>query len=493
MIRSLSVGLIVALTVGLPTQAGAEPASEASASPTADKTGTARESVDYLIARYGVTEAEAMRRLSLQLRSATMIEQVRAATGGALLDAWLDHTAGGKLTFLTNEPDKTRQALGGGFDPANMQIRHSRHTAAQLQAAALRVSGRLQGLTGAQVDTDLRNGKVVVRYRGDDAVSRAADVRRMVGGPAESGVAVEVDSQVSAVGEQRACGNLACDTPMRSGVRLNVRRNNGSWGTCTSGFNVRGSNGLYYMLTAGHCVYSTTNAPGTVRQFVFSNGLPVAWEHTNGVASDPTSVADANYYEAPDNGGKQYRDWSLLPYQTSGANWAGYWLANRTKRNLVQTTCVAPSPQPCANGTYSITGLATHAQITAGSVVCATGTGTATAYPAIAPYTPGTRCGEIITKYMNDYYDENLPGGTDGQGYGLKVNICSRSGDSGGPLFSQLDGKAYGILSGGVPRAGLPCDTTAAENGVYSPVSEILSSASTRTGITMSLITTALG
>ncbi len=45
---------------------------------------------------------------------------------------------------------------------------------------------------------------------------------------------------------------------------------------------------------------------------------------------------------------------------------------------------------------------------------------------------PGTRCGEVTS--------------TNG---GFVTNICSRKGDSGGPLFSEATGYAYGILNDG--------------------------------------------
>lgn len=118
-----------------------------------------------------------------------------------------------------------------------------------------------------------------------------------------------------------------------------------------------------------------------------------------------------------------------------------------------------------------ITGHVPWSAIQTGWVVCATGA----AYTpkagekyvdsgAGAGYLPGTRCGEIIGK-------------TSG---GIDVRICARPGDSGGPLFTETDGKALGILSHGDPGQGA-C-TNPNERNSYAPVSTILDRANARTG-----------
>lgn len=124
-----------------------------------------------------------------------------------------------------------------------------------------------------------------------------------------------------------------------------------------------------------------------------------------------------------------------------------------------------------------------------GTVVCATGTGTGVIYAENVGYTPGTRCGQIQNKQMYDY----CASCSNASGRGLKVDICSRPGDSGGPLWSQAEGQAYGILSGGPSRSGACNMSHPDEFGVYSPLSEDLADASAKTGITMSLITTSNG
>jgi streptogrisin C len=101
-------------------------------------------------------------------------------------------------------------------------------------------------------------------------------------------------------------------------------------------------------------------------------------------------------------------------------------------------------------------------------VLCATGTGDMDPNNGYKNSTtlPGTRCGEIT--------------GTNG---GIVTNICSRKGDSGGPLFSELSGRAYGILNGGTAGVG-NCPTTSpgSEWSQYSPLSKIFTDVNTRVG-----------
>ena len=60
------------------------------------------------------------------------------------------------------------------------------------------------------------------------------------------------------------------------------------------------------------------------------------------------------------------------------------------------------------------------------------------------------------------------------------MRICARPGDSGGPLFTEADGKALGILSNGDPGQGA-C-TNPNERNSYAPISTILERVNARSG-----------
>lgn len=465
----------IVLTVGMSLLA---PVSGGATQPAPQDDPVTRASMDYLVATFGVTEAEARRRLDLQDRVDGLVKAVRDAVGDELHEVWIDQAGGGKLRFLTSRPAQARAALGTSTEVA---VDPSRFTSAQLRAAEAEVRTRLAGLPDVEVAADPANQRVDVRYGGADRavagrVSAASGTRA---GPA---VPVVTETAPETAGKPRACGLLMCDPPMRGGVRLHVRRDNGDWGSCTAGFNVRGSNGWIYLLTAGHCVLGGGKEK---RQFLFHNGLPVVWEpHASGDHTDPNSPPDLRYAR----NSPPKLDYAILPYQIqpNGRGWHRYWIEDRRSHNLVQASCVSPSNQTCSSGAVAITSVRRWADMTNGTVVCATGTGTAAIYPPNYGYRHGTRCGTIKTKYMNTY----VTGSPTGRG--IKVDICSRDGDSGGPLFDR-SGRAYGILSGGPERTGACNLSDPQDYSVYSPVELNLQDVSSRTGVTMSVITTAGG
>jgi streptogrisin C len=141
----------------------------------------------------------------------------------------------------------------------------------------------------------------------------------------------------------------------------------------------------------------------------------------------------------------------------------------------------------------AITGKRTYGELQSGWIVRATGTGSGDVYTDDVGYVAGTHCGSIVTTQMDTYQS------AEPWGWGIKVDICSRDGDSGGPLFNQVDHMAYGILSGGPPRDDGrnpfgPCDLSQPwEYSVYTSIDEDLKQATSQTGVTMSLITTPNG
>ncbi|HEX6469749.1 MAG TPA: hypothetical protein VF069_11690 [Streptosporangiaceae bacterium] len=88
--------------------------------------------------------------------------------------------------------------------------------------------------------------------------------------------------------------------------------------------------------------------------------------------------------------------------------------------------------------------------------VCSSGVNYQDSYDAGAgaDYLPGTRCGRVTSTDV-----------------GINTDICARDGDSGGPLFSELDSAAYGILEGNTGLKG-PC--VAGELNNNTPISTIM-------------------
>ncbi|MBM0236494.1 trypsin-like serine protease, partial [Micromonospora sp. ATA32] len=236
---------------------------------------------------------------------------------------------------------------------------------------------------------------------------------------------------------------------------------NGTVGGCSVGFNVRARTGAYYLLTAGHCVVGArhTHVDSTWHQYLGPK-VPVGVESTSPVLAQ-------NAYP---------NDYAVMPYQAGAFSRWAYPRRVTDPRSLVTYWCVPDNPHCGAQGSrdVAITGYVAQSAIQVGWVVCATGSAytpkageTYVDSGAGAGYLPGTRCGEITGK---------------GSG-GIDVRICARPGDSGGPLFTESDGKALGILSHGTPGQG-PCSNPD-ENNSYAPVSTILDTVNAKTGGTL--------
>ncbi len=222
-----------------------------------------------------------------------------------------------------------------------------------------------------------------------------------------------------------------------------------------------------WVLTAGHCMATKTNNTPTQH-----NGTPVLQQH--GI--------EKNSYPY---------DYAALPYVDDAA--ADRWLEGQTGRNRVLKYCRnggmdSNFDTPCGEQATSvdeyITGTRALAEIKAGWVVCATGTGSNVVnYPdshdsgAGTGYLVGTRCGRVLSTDV-----------------GINTDICARPGDSGGPLFSQVDHTALGILEGSQQSRQGACQ--AGELNNYVPVETVITDLNARIagqGSVFSVITTPNG
>ncbi|SCL65407.1 streptogrisin C [Micromonospora citrea] len=411
-------------------------------------------SVAYLRDRYRIDTDEAVRRLALQELSAPLAASLASRFPAAYGGMWLDQAAGGVLTVAATTVEPVRAAVADLPDAAHVRVVPARHPLRQLTEAATRLAATLDATAGADVVVDERANEVVVltgdRIRADEP--RLADALRAAGVPARA------RARIAGSVVQKACDPRDCpQAPMRGGIRLDVPRDDGTVGGCTTGFNVIVGVRTPYVLTAGHCVVGGRHqlVDRTWHQFLGPK-VPVTVESTK-----PRLAENAYPY-----------DYAVMPYQPGAIGRWAYPVGATQVPSLVNYWCVPDNPR-CAtrgSGDVAVTGHVPWSAIQPGWVVCATGA----AYTpkageqyvdsgAGAGYLPGTRCGEIIGKASG----------------GIDVRICARPGDSGGPLFTEADGKALGILSHGDPGQGA-C-TNPNERNSYAPVSTILDRANALT------------
>ncbi|MCM0674721.1 S1 family peptidase, partial [Micromonospora phytophila] len=364
---------------------------------------------------------------------------------------WLDQAAGGILTVAATSVAPLTAAVAGVPDAAHVRVVPARHPLRELTGAAARIATALGAAAGTDVVVDQQANEVVV-LTGDRI---AADDSRLAGALGAAGVPARARDRIADTAVPKSCDPRYCaQAPMRGGIRLDVPRDDGTVGGCTSGFNLTISGRTPYVLTAGHCVVGGRHqlVDRTWHQFLGPK-VPVTVE-----ASIAGLAENAYPY-----------DYAIMPYQPGARD---RWAPKGAPPSLVNYWCVPDNPRCATSGSRDvvITGYVPWTAIQTGWVVCATGA----AYTpkageqyvdsgAGAGYLPGTRCGEITGK-------------TSG---GIDVRICARPGDSGGPLFTETDGRALGILSHGDPGQG-PC-TNPDERNSYAPVSTILDRANART------------
>ncbi|MEU4712558.1 trypsin-like serine protease [Micromonospora purpureochromogenes] len=418
-------------------------------------------SVAYLSDRYRVSQDEAARRVALQELSAPLAATLAARYPTEYAGMWLDQAGGGVLTIAATDPAPVAKAVAGVPDAAHVKIVPVRHSLRELTEAAARVAGALGVTAGTDVVVDEQANEVLVLTGG----AVAADDARLAGALEAAGVPARTRQIPPSI--EKSCDPRYCaQAPMRGGIRLDVPRDNGTVGGCTSGFNLRARSGRYYVLTAGHCVVSTTHThlDRTWHQYLGPK-VPVGVESTSPVLAE---------------NGLPY-DYAVIPYQDRAIDrWAYPRRGGGDQASLVNYFCVTDNPACATKGSrdVKITGYTPYSAVQPGWVVCATGS----AYTpkagevyvdsgAGAGYVPGTRCGTVTSKTLGR----------------IDVRICARAGDSGGPLFTESDGKALGILDDGDDNEGACTDPNEQNN--YTPVSTILDRVNSRTGLGIQLAT----
>jgi streptogrisin C len=468
----LVVSATVAAVMGGPAVADPVPSFHTVLDP-----ASVQESVRYLVDTYQVSEREAVRRLELQNDAVELDEVLSRDRGAEYGGMWLDQGTG-ELVVAMTKPAAAEPYLEAM--PAGVRTRQVQHSLRDLTAAKNRIAARV----GAGPDAvylpsvSETENRVVLWERAwlGKGATQATAARTAVdaeGGMVVTRVLPEPNPLSTPNVDWGFCHPLYCTNygPMRGGLRLDMKRDDGTWGGCTSGFNLRSSGGGFpgkgWVLTAGHCMRTKTNNTPTQH-----NGNDVLMQHGIEKSAYPY-------------------DYAALPYVNDAA--ATTWLDGQTDRNRVLKYCRnggldSDADTPCGTQATSqdelITGTHTLAEIKAGWIVCATGTASsAVNYPdsvdsgAGAGYLVGTRCGRVLSTDV-----------------GINTDLCARPGDSGGPLYSQTDHTALGILEGNQQARTGPCQVGELNN--YIPIETIITDLNARIasqGSTFTVITTPNG
>ena len=401
---------------------------------------TALGSITYLTQRYGVSQTEAERRLALQQQSTAVAGLLAQRFPDEFGGLWLDQSAGVLKANMT-DPAK----LTGVVDPAQVKGVKAIRSLRQLGSAADGIAAAVGPDNIATVIDPVTN-QVVVRTGAQLSISDP----RLTAAVAATQGAARIDTTTGMQPAQLKCNPNYCSGPPMLGMRLDIPRVDTTVGGCSVGMPLRSAvSGALYVLTAGHCVLGTTHAH-----------RDLTWHQYLGPRY-PVSIEDTNALLAENNPSLGH-DYAIMPFQDASARarWLGLGEGEAESRTYFT-----------GQGPLRITGFTPLASIQVGWVVCARGSGY-TPKPgepivdsgAGAGYVPGTHCGEITGKSDT-----------------ITVRICARRGDSGGPLFTEADGKVLGILSGGDPRSG-PCVPGDTETNFYAPISRILDRVNSRTG-----------
>ncbi|SMC88306.1 trypsin-like serine protease [Lentzea albidocapillata] len=459
----------------------AAPATAGPASHTTIDPSSVKESIDYLVQTYRVTEREALRRLELQNDAAKLEATLRKEAAGEYGGMWLDQQTG-ELVVAMTKPAAAQRQIAAMPDRANVEVRTVKHSLASLKSAHDRISRQV----GAGAESvylpaiSTTENRVVVWERAwlrENKVGAAAqaEIRTFDADPGMVSARVlrEPTPYSADPVDWGFCHPLYCTNygPMRGGLRLDMRRDNGTTGGCTSGFNLRTTGGAFpgvpWVLTAGHCMATKTNNVPTQH-----NRQVVLNQHGIEKNSYPYDYAAVRYVDAAT---------------------ATTWLEGQTNRNTVLKYCRnggldSNGDTPCGPQVTSqnqeITSVTPLSGILTGAIVCASGSGSsAVNYPdsfdsgAGEGYLVGTRCGRVLSTDV-----------------GINTDVCARNGDSGGPLFSQVTKAGLGILNGSQQARSGACQLGELNN--YAPLSTILEDLSARQasgGSVFNVITTPQG
>lgn len=243
---------------------------------------------------FGISEAEARRRLELQDRLSPRLDALRVAMGSDYGGLWYDNTDDGGLRvgvpFGADQSvvGRVKAILAASGARGDARLIGVRWRWSQLEAAQRRLGDRIGVLQAAgQVETGLdpQLNAIVVETASDLTGEEAAVVEEEID---RASVAVQPERAQAPVlaGTPDDCGWTAdanhhyyCSNPLRGGP--NIFPPGGADAGCSSGFITRGNDsGNPYVLTSGHCLdgesgtWSSRGWPGLL---IHAIGSRLSW------------------------------------------------------------------------------------------------------------------------------------------------------------------------------------------------------------------------
>lgn len=400
----------------------------------------------YYAQHYGVSIATAYQRLQIQDDAQKPLDQVVDALGSQWAGSWYDAADGGrfKIGVATTQQtpsgltiDQARTILNTTGADGYTDFVSEQSSWDQLAAAQRTIDSQLASAEAAgtvKTSIDPATNAVVIDTAQAITTSQMSLVNATITASVKviakkidvPGFSVKLDAcESSNPGNAYQEPILSCDPPLRGGQIIGPG-DGGIGGYCTAGFIVdSNSNGLPYLLTAGHCIAGAFG-PGQV----WSARQVDGW-HRLGLAHSESwpqfaSGVDAGLIDIDD---PESDGWDTSNYGDSRV-WVGDAFCGCTTQD---------SFYPIAAAGHSSLNM----------VVCTT---SAFQLPSSSHHTD---CGNVV-----GLGEDIQPGG----GYPVEhdvaeSNMCYVSGSSGGPVFKNNIG--YGINSAASP--GNPCDTY----GVY--------------------------
>lgn len=389
-------GLAAALAVVLASHGAAFAGSDAPDQKEQQGSTPPDPAVAYAQDRYGLTRAEAERRVELQPAVARLDRRLRELSPRTYAGAWIDQDNGGLVRLLTTDADGTasREAAAHGLaeESVEQEVPYSAADLEAFQERLLRAARQLSEVVQVGgIETD-RNALSVVVDPDSEVPPEVRDIERSHPG------SLHVQRGKVRPVKEEACRYPYCDPPLRGGVEV-TKAANGKIYACTVGFNVKSlSDSKPYILTAGHCLRNTASSTAAWwSKFADLNPHAVGPHHkyVYGATGYSGIVAISN---------------------------PGGWLLSNTIANW---GCCLNGYVTARNESYVVSGTGGS---TIGMMLCYSGA------------TSGTGCGRVT---QLGYTSVN---GVGGLGVFDADTPCEGPGDSGGPVFAS--GTAYGIVHG---------------------------------------------
>lgn len=219
--------------------------------------------VTTLASDLGIPIEEAQYRIGWQEPAIQLGEELYEALGEQFGGLWIDEAGGGrvKVGIVGGEPSPAAQALtlieqrslGPVSDIVPVQFSY-----AQLErdSAWLTTAIGEEAGTGPRLSSEMHvSGNRIVLLVPEDVALTAAQEAVVEQAEQQLGPRLAIETW-SGSGQLQACSYMLgfnCDRPLRGGVRTFLDTNPPIY-ACTTGFNARSlSNGLWYVMTAGHC------------------------------------------------------------------------------------------------------------------------------------------------------------------------------------------------------------------------------------------------